>query len=144
VLGVIALSPHLFVEARTLAKIDEQIRDFGAGDLKARLRRHHGANTEALFARLVEVWTAKAPGEGWGFEPYVARLRCPVLAIQGEDDEFFSAAQLEALARLIPGRLETLRIAGSAHYPLHQARNEVLSASIRLVRAVMRRAALSR
>ena len=144
VLGVIALSPHLFVEARTLAKIDEQIRDFDAGDLKARLRRHHGANTEALFARLVEVWTAKAPGEGWGLEPYVARLRCPVLAIQGEDDEFFSAAQLEALARLIPGRLETLRIAGSAHYPLHQARNDVLAASIRLVRAVMRRAALSR
>jgi lipoate-protein ligase A len=138
VLGVIALSPHLFVEARTLAKIDEQIRDFDAGDLKARLRRHHGANTEALFARLVEVWTAKAPGEGWGLEPYVARLRCPVLAIQGEDDEFFSAAQLEALARLIPGRLETLRIAGSAHYPLHQARNDVLAASIRLVRAVTR------
>jgi len=144
VLGVIALSPHLFVEARTLAKIDEQIRDFETGDLKARLRRHHGANTEALFARLVEVWMAKAPGEGWGLEPYVARLRCPVLAIQGEDDEFFSAAQLEALARLIPGRLETLRIAGSAHYPLHQARNEVLAASIRLVRAVTRRAALSR
>jgi lipoate-protein ligase A len=138
VLGVIALSPHLFVEARTLAKIDEQIRDFDAGDLKARLRRHHGTNTEALFARLVEVWTAKAPGEGWGLEPYVARLRCPVLAIQGEDDEFFSAAQLEALARLIPGRLETLRIAGSAHYPLHQARNDVLAASIRLVRAVTR------
>jgi lipoate-protein ligase A len=138
VLGVIALSPHLFVEARTLAKIDEQIRDFDAGDLKARLRRHHGTNTEALFARLVEVWTAKAPGEGWGLEPYVAHLRCPVLAIQGEDDEFFSAAQLEALARLIPGRLETLRIAGSAHYPLHQARNDVLAASIRLVRAVTR------
>jgi len=144
VLGVIALAPHLFVEARTLAKIDEQIRDFDSGDLKARLRRHHGANTEALFARLVEVWTAKAPGEGWGLEPYVARQRCPVLAIQGEDDEFFSAAQLEALARLIPGRLETLRIAGSAHYPLHQARSEVLAASIRLARAVMRRAALSR
>lgn len=135
--GVIALSPHLFVEARTLAQIAVQIRDFEAGDLKARLRRHHGANTEALFARLVEVWTAKAPGESWGLEPYVARLRCPVLAIQGEDDEFFSAAQLEALAKLIPGRLHALRIPGSAHYPVHQARNEVLAASIRLVRAAL-------
>ena len=133
--GVIALSPHLFVEARTLAQIREQIRDFGAGDLKARLRRHHGANTEALFARLVEVWTAMAPGEGWGLEPYVSRLRCPVLAIQGEDDEFFTVAQLDALERLLPGRVERLRIPGSRHYPLHQARNEVLAASIRLIRA---------
>ena len=78
-----------------------------------------------------------APGEGWGLEPYVSRVRCPVLAIQGEDDEFFSAAQLEALERLLPGRVERLRIAGSRHYPVHQARNEVLAASIRLVRAAL-------
>src|SRR5690606_19631800 len=87
------------------------------------------------FARLVEVWTAEGPGAGWGLEPHVARVVCPVLAIQGEDDEFFSAAQLEALARLLPGGVEILRIAGSAHYPLHQARNEVLAASIRFIRA---------
>jgi pimeloyl-ACP methyl ester carboxylesterase len=125
----------LFVEARTLEQVREQIRDFESGDLKARLRRHHGAKTEALFARLVEVWTAQAPGAGWGLEPLVARVRCPVLAIQGEDDEFFSQVQLEALSRLLPGRVETLRIPGSRHYPLHQARSEVLAASIRLIRA---------
>lgn len=134
--AIIALSPHLFVEARTLEQIRRQIRDFERGDLKARLARHHGANTEILFERLVEVWTAKAPGERWGLDPQVARVRCPVLAIQGEDDEFFSAAQLEALAALLPGRLESLRIPGAAHYPLHQARNDVLAASIRLIRAV--------
>jgi lipoate-protein ligase A len=133
--GVIALSPHLFVEARTLGQIREQVRDFETGDLKARLRRHHGASTETLFARLVEVWSAQAPGARWGLEPWVARVRCPVLAIQGEDDEFFSDLQLGALSRLLPGRVETLRIPGSRHYPLHQARNEVLAASIRLVRA---------
>lgn len=135
--GVIALSPHLFVEERTLAQIREQIRDFGEGDLKARLRRHHGANTEALFARLVEVWTAMAPGEGWGLEPCMSRVQCPVLAIQGADDEFFTPAQLDALERLLPGRVERLVIAGSRHYPVHQARNEVLAASIRLVRAAL-------
>lgn len=133
--GVIALSPHLFVEARTLDAIRDQIRDFEGGDLKARLRRHHGANTEPLFERLVEVWTARRAGESWDLEPQVARLRCKVLAIQGEDDEFFTVAQLETLARLLPGRLDTLRIPGCGHYPMHQARNEVLAASIKLIRA---------
>ena len=132
--GVIALSPHLFREARTLAAIRGQIADFEHGDLKARLRRHHGARTEALFGRLVEVWTAEPAGAGWGLEEHVARVRCPVLAIQGEDDEFFSAAQLEALGRLLP-RLEVLRIPGAAHYPMHQARNEVLAAAIRFIRS---------
>ena len=130
--GVIAMSPHLFREEKTLAAIAGQIADFEHGDLKARLRRHHGANTEPLFRRLVDVWTAEKAE--WTLEPCIAKVRCPVLAIQGEDDEFFSAAQLEALARLLPGRLETLRIPGCAHYPLHQARNEVLAASIRFIR----------
>jgi len=134
--GVIALSPHLFVEARTLDAIRKQIADFERGDLKARLRRHHGTGTEALFERLVQIWTAEGAGASWGLEPHIARVRCPVLAIQGEDDEFFSAAQLEALARLLSGRLETLRIPGRGHYALHQARDEVLAASIRLIRAV--------
>ncbi|HWA39467.1 MAG TPA: alpha/beta fold hydrolase [Burkholderiales bacterium] len=132
--GVIALSPHLFVEPRTLATIREQIRDFEHGDLKARLRRHHGANTEPLFARLVEVWTTHERPQR-PLEPHIARIRCPVLAIQGADDEFFSVAQLDALEALIPGRLERLRIPGAAHYPLHQARNEVLAAAIRFIRA---------
>jgi lipoate-protein ligase A len=132
--GVIALSPHLFVEERTLAAIGRQIDDYERGDLQARLRRHHGARTEALFERLVEVWTAKPAGAGWGLEPHVAKVRCPVLAIQGEDDEFFSAAQLEALTRLLP-HVRVLRIPGAAHYPMHQARNEVLAAAIGFIQS---------
>jgi lipoate-protein ligase A len=137
--GVIGMSPHLFGEPRTLETIRNQIHEYEHGDLKARLRRHHGSRTERLFARLVAVWDGAAPGVRWGLEPYVERVRCPVLAIQGEDDEFFSAAQLDAIEELIPGRLERLRIPGAAHYPLHQARNDVLAASIRFIRAALGR-----
>ncbi|HEX2331656.1 MAG TPA: alpha/beta hydrolase, partial [Burkholderiales bacterium] len=133
--GVIAMSPHVCREEKTLVAIARQIADFERGDLKARLARHHGTRTERLFERLVEVWTAEPAGAGWGLEEHVARVRCPVLAIQGEDDEFFSAAQLEALARLLPGRLQILRIAGAAHYPMHQARNDVLAAAIPFIRS---------
>jgi lipoate---protein ligase len=135
--GVIALSPHLFREAKTLEAIGRQVEDFAHGDLKARLRRHHGPRTERLFERLVQVWTARPAGTGWGLEAHVARARCPVLAIQGEDDEFFSAAQPEALRRLVPN-LEVMRIPGAGHYPMHQARNEVLAPVIRFIRSLTR------
>lgn len=134
--GVIAMSPHLFLEPRSRETIRRQIEDFERGDLKARLARHHGSRTEALFGRLVQIWTAQGPGASAPLAPYVAKLACPVLAIQGEDDEFFSAAQLDELERLLAGGVERLRIAGAAHYPMHQARNEVLAASIRFIRAV--------
>jgi len=125
--AVVALSPHLYREARTLEAIRAQIRDFEAGDLRSRLQRHHGAKTDALFERLVEVWTAPRAARGWGLDDLVARVRCPVLAIQGEDDEFFSAAQLDALARLVP-HAQRLRLAGCGHYPHLQARREVFAA----------------
>jgi lipoate-protein ligase A len=136
--GVIALAPHLFREARTLRAIDEQVADFRHGDLRARLRRYHGAKTDALFARLVETWTAGAPGEGWGLEPHVRGVSCPVLALQGEDDAFFSAAQLEALAALLPGRVQTLRIPHCGHDPQHHARKPVLAALTAFLRALRR------
>jgi len=134
--GVIALAPHLFREERTLRAIDEQIADFRDGDLRARLRRYHGARTDALFARLVETWTAGAPGEGWGLEPPVRGVRCPVLALQGEDDEFFSVTQLEALAALLPGRVRTLRLPHCGHYLQHQAKKPVLAAMTAFLRAL--------
>lgn len=125
--AVVALSPHLYREARTLDAIRSQIREFDAGDLRARLQRHHGAKTDLLFERLVQVWTAPAAARGWGLEEPVGQIRCPVLAIQGEDDEFFSVAQLDAIGRRVP-QLERLRLAGCGHYPHLQARREVFAA----------------
>ncbi len=142
--GVIALSPHLFVETKTLKAIGDQIADFETGDLKARLARYHGNRTEALFARLVEVWTGQGAGGRWGLDELVTSVRCPVLAIQGEDDEFFSGAQLGALAALLSGRLETLRIPGCGHYPHLQARPEMLAAAIRFVQGLSADAAADR
>lgn len=119
--AVIALAPHLYREAKTLAAIRAQIEDFECGDLKARLQRHHGSRTEALFARLVEVWTGESAGAGWGLEPHMSRVQCPVLAIQGESDKFFSRAQLDALSALLPGRVQTMRVPACGHYLHHQA-----------------------
>ena len=134
--GVIALSPHLFREEKTLAAIGSQIEEFERGDLRARLVRHHGSRTDALFERLVWVWTAAPAGTGWGLEEHVRKVRCPVLALQGEEDEFFSPAQLDALKKLLPG-LQTEIVPGCGHYPLHQARNETLAATIRFIRGTL-------
>ena len=135
--GVVAISPHMFREQKTVDAIRAQISDFNHGDLKARLQRHHGRKAETLFARLVEVWTSEEAAGGWGLEPYVARIRCPVLVIQGENDEFFSGKQLEALRTCVPGRIDTLRIAECGHYPTIQARSATLAAVSEFVRSLM-------
>jgi lipoate---protein ligase len=142
--GVVAISPHLYREARTADAIRAQISDFNCGDLKARLQRHHGRKAQTLFERLVEVWTSDEATPGWGLEPYVARIRCPVLAIQGENDEFFSAEQLEALRACAPGRVDTFRVSECGHYPTIQARSTTLAAVAEFVRSLLRQRSDSR
>jgi len=139
---VLAKSPQEIFETASKSVVlieHEKWTGDQAACFEARRRRLLGSRTERLFARLVAGWDGAAPGVRWGLEPYVERVRCPVLAIQGEDDEFFTVAQLDAIEELIPGRLERLRIPGAAHYPLHQARNDVLAASIRFIRAALGR-----
>ena len=132
--GVIAIAPHLFREQRTIAAIGEQIRDFEGGDLKARLARYHGSKTERLFRRLVDAWTAET--DDWGVEPYIRQIRCPVLAIQGTEDEFFTRAQLDALRALVPAAVEEFYLPGCGHAPHQQATKAVVTAAARFIDAV--------
>lgn len=134
--AVIAESPHLWREEKTLAAIREQIADFEQGDLKARLARYHGARTEALFGRLVEVWTTSGE-RGWGIDDYVAAISCPVLAIRGADDEFFSEAQTRRIDELVPGGIECLAIAGCRHAPHREAFKPTIGAMARFVARVI-------
>jgi lipoate---protein ligase len=130
--GVVAIAPHLFREERTVRAIADQIRDFEQGDLKARLARYHGGNTEQLFHRLVAAWSADKPGD-WGLEPYVRQVRCPVLAIQGTEDEFFSQRQVDSLRALVAGPFETCYLPGCGHAPHQQAATAVVTAIARFV-----------
>ena len=122
---VIAIAPHMFREPRTLSAIRERIAEFDTGDLKARLARYHGSKTEGLFQRLVETWMA-ADSPDWGVEPYISQLHCPVLAIQGAEDEYFSATQLDSIEAVVQGGFERRIIAECGHVPHHTAPDEVL------------------
>ena len=130
--GVVSLAAHLFREPCTLAEIREQIADFERGDLRARLARYHGAKTDILFRRLVELWTAK-PHPGWGLEPLVAGVRCPVLAMHGAEDPYFSTAQLDAVQELVQGRFERVVLPRARHMPHLEARRAVLEAATRFI-----------
>jgi lipoate-protein ligase A len=130
--GVVAIAPHLFREPRTLEGIAAQIADFEHGDLKARLARYHGAKTDQLFGRLVDAWTGKEPRD-WGIERYIKQVRCPVLAIQGSDDEFFTQIQIDALRALVGGPIETCLLKDCGHAPHHQAGKAVVAAAAQFV-----------
>jgi pimeloyl-ACP methyl ester carboxylesterase len=130
--AVVAEAAHVFVEERTLEGIRAARGTVAEGDLLARLTRHHGPKAEALVAAWIDTWLS--PGfRGWNVEEDLRRIRCPVLVVQGELDEYGTGAQVEAIARGVAGSARTLLLPGVRHTPHREAPAAVLDAVAELV-----------
>jgi pimeloyl-ACP methyl ester carboxylesterase len=128
VAGVVAMAPHEFVEEITLEGIRAAVEGWEASGLRQRLERLH-RDPAGVFRAWHETWLDPA-FRGWNIELYLPGIRCPILAIQGYDDEYATMAQLDAIAAgaAAPPRVEQLRLADCGHAPHRDAPEEVLSA----------------
>lgn len=110
---------HVFVEDVTLAGIRDAVTAYEAPEsrLRAALLRHHGAErADKVFYRWADAWLSP-PFAAWNIEHRLPHIRCPVLAIQGLDDEYGTPAQVHAIVDQVGGPAEPLLIAGSGHAP---------------------------
>ncbi len=90
--GLILMAPHFFTEEAGLAAIDAAKRAYDEGDLKARLGRYH-RDPDNAFRGWNDAWLD--PGfRAWNIADVIDYIRVPVLAIQGEQDQYGSLAQL--------------------------------------------------
>jgi pimeloyl-ACP methyl ester carboxylesterase len=108
------MAPHLFVERVTVHEIARVNSEFSTGDLAKRLSRHH-RDPVSTFRRWADLWLSKQ-FEEWRIESEVAAIRCPLLAIQGLDDQYGSARQIACLAELRP-HAKTLLLSDCRHSP---------------------------
>ncbi|HEY5308113.1 MAG TPA: alpha/beta hydrolase, partial [Casimicrobiaceae bacterium] len=64
----------------------------------------------------------------WNIEDCLPRIRCPLLAVQGEDDEYGTMAQVDAIARLVP-HARLLKLPDCGHSP-HRDQPAALSGAV--------------
>lgn len=124
--GIAVLAPHEFVEEETLAGIREARTAWQTTDLPQKLARYHHAQTERVFSDWNDCWLSP-PFRDWNIEEYLPRIRCPVLAIQGEDDEYATLRQIDAIAEQVPGT-QLLKLANCGHTPQRDQEATVLEA----------------
>ena len=125
-LAVVSEAAHLFVEEETLSGILEAVQRWQNGDLRERLERYHGEKTESVFAAWAEAWLDPA-FRNWNIEAQMKLIRCPVLAIQGESDQFGTIRQLQAICAGVSGRCRSRLLTGCGHSPHRESRGEVLA-----------------
>ena len=115
VAGVVAVAPHLFVEDISIASIRKARVAYETTDLRQRLARYHD-DVDSAFYGWNDVWLSP-DFRVWNIERELATISCPVLAVQGTDDEYGTLAQVRAIARLLPGRATVLELERCGHSP---------------------------
>jgi len=114
VAGLVALAPHCFVEDCTVASITALQQPAVKEALLARLARYHQA-PKAVFDAWSGVWL-RPDFRTWSIADRIPRIGCPVLAVQGVDDEYGSLEQIRSMARAVPGT-RLLELASCGHSP---------------------------
>lgn len=112
--GVAVMAPHEFVEAETLAGIRAAREYWQASDWPAKLGRYH-ADAPRVFADWNDTWLSPAFRD-WNIESYLPAIRGPLLALQGEDDEYATMRQIEVIGERMAGA-EIVKLADCGHTP---------------------------
>jgi pimeloyl-ACP methyl ester carboxylesterase len=112
--GLILEAPHVFVEDVALEGIARTRTLYQTTDLPNRLGRYH-QHANATFWGWNDIWLDPR-FRSWNIESYLALIKCPVLAIQGREDEYGTIRQLEAIQTRIPSA-QLLLLSGCGHSP---------------------------
>jgi pimeloyl-ACP methyl ester carboxylesterase len=134
--GMALEAPHVFVEPVCLESIAKLPALYRQPDLWRRMVRHHGANAQGCFESWVEVWL-RPEFRSWSIEDLLPRVRCPVLAIQGDQDPYGTLDQLRAVAAGCAGPTETLVVPSCGHTPHRQQRDATLAAMSGFLRRLL-------
>jgi pimeloyl-ACP methyl ester carboxylesterase len=130
VAGLVLMAPHVMVEDISVASIDAARLAYETTGLRGKLSRYH-ADVDSAFRGWNRIWL-DPEFRAWNIEDCLPRVRCPVLAIQGEDDEYGTMEQLRRIGRAVPDA-ELVALADCRHSPHKDQPDAVLEAVTRFV-----------
>ena len=110
--GLVVMSPHIMVEDLTIASIEQARRTYLQTDLREKLGRYH-ADPDSAFWGWNDIWLLPAFRD-WTIEAEIAAIECPLLAVQGIDDEYGTLEQVDGIERRV-AQCEVVKLADCGH-----------------------------
>ena len=123
--GVVTEAAHVFVEPETLDGIRAADNAYEQGKL-AGLAKYHGEKTAQIFKAWSDTWLTPSFSH-WNIEYLLPAIQCPLLVLQGEEDQYGSRAQVESIANNSGSPARAGLIAGCGHSPHQEQAEEVLA-----------------
>lgn len=122
--AVVSESTQAFVEDRTVDGISKSKLAFENPERLEKLKKYHGEKA----AWVVEAWTniwLSPEFANWSLQSTLPKVKCPVLAIHGDKDEYGSVKFPEMICRLAGGTCELKVMTGYGHVPHKENETEI-------------------
>lgn len=113
--GLALFAPHVIVEDVTVAGVKAARQTYEQTDLRQRLGRHHD-DVDALFIAWNDIWLSKAFRD-WDITDVLAGVSCPVLAVQGQQDQYATLRQFDLIDAGLPSSLQRIVLDDCRHAP---------------------------
>lgn len=131
--ALITESAQAFVEDRTVQGIREAQALFEDPAQVERLGKYHGGKTRWVLNAWIDTWLSPAFAN-WSLDAVLPRVRCPVLAIHGADDEYGSPLHPERIGRLAGGPARVEVMTDTRHMPHREREQTVIDLVMDLLR----------
>ncbi len=129
--GAIVLAPHIMVEDLSVASIEKARVAYETTDLRTKLAKYHD-DPDSAFWGWNRIWL-HPPFRAWSIEHEIGTIACPLLAVQGVDDEYGTLEQIRGIARRVP-QTELLELPDCGHSPHKDQAEALIEASVRFIR----------
>jgi pimeloyl-ACP methyl ester carboxylesterase len=126
VAGAIMLAPHILVEDLSVASIEQARIAYRETDLRGRLAKYHD-DPDSAFWGWNRIWLDPA-FRAWSIEAEIGFIACPLMAVQGLDDEYGTLEQIRGIARRVPGT-RLLELPDCGHSPHRDQAAAVIEAA---------------
>ena len=127
--GAVLMAPHFFTEPMGLKEIAMAKEVYETQDLKAKMAKYH-KDPENCFRGWNDSWL-HPEFEAWNIEPVLDEMPVPILAIQGEDDQYGTRAQIDVISKRSPSDVKPLMLDDCRHAPFIDQPDLVLDAITR-------------
>ena len=134
--GLICEAAHVFCEDITARSIEQAGQAYRDGDLRPKLAKYHGANTDCAFRGWHDAWL-HPDFRRWDLTEYLPGIAVPLLAIQGEDDPYGTPAQVEAIERGAGAGAEVVMLPDCGHCPHLEQGDAALGAMARFISRIL-------
>lgn len=127
--AAVSIAAHVHDDDASRFQLTRHGRMAASGDCPDWLVRFQGEKGRAvrLMAEWVRVWQ-ESFAQGWHLRDTLPGIRCPLLALHGEGDDYGEPGQLDTIAKGVP-HADALLLPGLAHFP-HLDDPEAVTAAV--------------